>query len=478
MLDEKFKFENWVKVDTKKKTDNNKILKNIIRQVKMLPVQDVLAKYGTKPVRYSGTNILALCPFHVTDHVGSFVINTVGNYCSCFACGNGGDSIHAMMKIWNKSYEECVLQIACDFEIITAQEYIDLSGIKYEKKGDEVSYIKPVEVRKRRPSKQTLTMYTRVYEFIFDWFGLSNEDRRMLENDRHISTERIEKDYCTFDTTDDKTVSRLMFALKQKFPEYAEDLAKVPGLFESKRKDDWILATLSIKAIGILLRNADGDVVAVQLRDKDPNAVVRYKYFSFKAGTNNKYCRGGGTVGTPIDVIIPENNAGIVAVVEGRFKAERLAEEGFITLSVQGVNNFVNIDKDIKAVEAVTNQFIKEVYVFYDADQLSNGNVFKAGIKLGNYIEEHAKKHLNYVIWNPDFGKGIDDLIVNGYKNTTRKFEKEYYENTYYECYGKAEELSGIKGRPIASLTKEDRSKFCDYFERLTRNKFGIPEKQ
>ncbi len=443
----------------------------IIRDVQSLSIETVLQRYGVEPVRYTGSRILSLCPFHMDENIGSFSIDTEKNACWCYACNNGGGVISSMKKIWNKPYVDTVLQIACDFNLIDAKTYSELLGTEYERQGKEVAVKK--ERAKKRPSTDTLIMWTKIYEFMAKWFGLLDADRDYLLNERNLKEDRL-KDYFSLTTKDPRMISRLVFDLKAAFPEYADKLSEIPGFVEAKNKDRWQITMFEYDAIAILLRNAEGNVVAVQLRDKDPDAKIRYKYLSFKATSKNKYMRGGNTVGTPIDVIIPDNNIGKVAIVEGRFKAELLAQQGFIAMSVQGVNNYSGIEKDIKAIEAVTNTFIKNVYVFYDADQLRNGAVYQAGIKLGKYVKEKAKKDALYVIWNQTLGKGIDDLIIGGHKFEVKVYEFKEYERIFSEAYTVAENKSGIKGKNVISLKKEDRKAFYDAFEAATRECYGI----
>ncbi len=443
----------------------------IIQEVQALPIDAVLSRYGVEPVRHTGSRILALCPFHMDEHIGSFSMDTEKNACWCYACNQGGNAINSMKKIWKKTYVETVLQIACDFNLIDAKTYSSLIGMEYEKLGKEVKVVK--ERAKKRPSSETLSMWTEIYEFVRDWFGLLEEDEKTLRETRHVPEDRL-KDYFSINTKDPRVISRLVFDLKSNFPEYADKLVDIPGFFEAKYRDRWQITCFEYDAVGILLRNAAGQVVAVQVRDKDKDADVRYKYFSYKVPTKSKYMRGGNTVGTPIDIIIPENWNGKVAIMEGRFKAELVAMQGFITMSVQGVNNFAGIEKDIKDIEAITNTFIKQIYVFYDADQLRNGTVYKAGIALGDYIKKKASKDTLYVIWDPDFGKGIDDLIINGKKYEAKPYTLEKYKSVYEESYEKALESTNLVGRTVASISKPERVLFYDAFETETRKCYSL----
>lgn len=448
----------------------NEQLDLIIQDVQNLEIETVLTRYGVEPIRYSGSRILALCPFHMDEHIGSFAIDTEKNMCWCFSCNNGGGVVKSMQKIWNKGYIETALQIAADFNLIDANMYSKLLGTEHERQGKDVEVKKPQQ--KKRPSENTLIMWTKIYEFTATWFGLLDEDKDELLNKRNLPEERL-SDYFSLKINDPRVISRLIFDIKSKFPNYADSLAEVPGFFEVKDRNRWQISMMESNSIGILLRNAKGYVCGVQTRDKDPEAKVRYKYLSFKPSSKNKWVRKGGTVGTPIDVIIPQQHNNKIAIVEGRFKAEILAQQGFITLSVQGVNNFKSIEIDIKEIEAQINGFIKDIYVFYDADQLRNISVFQAGIKLGDYIKS-KKKNPIFVLWNPELGKGIDDLILNGFKYEVHAYSFTDYKTAFTEAKKYAERFCGIEEKPIISVTKEERLKFYDVFESKTKELFNI----
>ena len=73
------------------------------------------------------------------------------------------------------------------------------------------------------------------------------------------------------------------------------------------------------------------------------------------------------------------------------------------------MNNFRGIEKDLKSIEEVLEEKIKDIYVFYDADLVHNGNVFEAAVKLGRYLEKKRSKiSVKYVVWPNEYGKGIE----------------------------------------------------------------------
>lgn len=77
-------------------------------------ILDVVGEYVT--LRRRGQNYLGLCPFHA-DKTPSFSVSPSKNFCKCFACGEGGDPIHFLMKHEQISYMEAIRQLAKRYNI-------------------------------------------------------------------------------------------------------------------------------------------------------------------------------------------------------------------------------------------------------------------------------------------------------------------------------------------------------------------------
>lgn len=72
-------------------------------------ILDVVSEYVT--LRRRGQNYLGLCPFHA-DKTPSFSVSPSKNFCKCFACGEGGDPVHFLMKHEQISYMEAIRMLA------------------------------------------------------------------------------------------------------------------------------------------------------------------------------------------------------------------------------------------------------------------------------------------------------------------------------------------------------------------------------
>ena len=447
----------------------------IIHEVNKLPIEQVLSDHGVVLERQIGKRILALCPFHMDENIGSFSINTDKNSCWCYACNSGGGIIKSMMQITGKDEIETALIVAADENIITPEMYQELSGQKYDasfldKKENNFSANHKKE--KVRPIGKTQKLWNDVYMYMKNWFGLSEDDRIHLSQERNLSQERIQADYFSLDIDDKSVRNKFLYHLRNQFKDtYSlEDLGSVPGFFLDKYKKDenYRLQMLTTSGIGILIKDANNNIIGVQIRDSNPDAAVRYKFLSFVVSKNNTFSKGGGTCGTPIDVLYPdvitENTK--LAVVEGKFKSEILCKQGMISLAVQGVNNYNDIDKDIKAVEQHIGHKISSVYVFYDADKTRNLQVYKAEMNLAHYIKE-KRPDLNIIssVWNTVYGKGVDDCIFNGYRNEIKFYNTSDMEKLMNKAIDVAVKKAHIDVNNLAKTSKADRIKFLDFFE-------------
>lgn len=77
-------------------------------------IVDVVSQFVT--LKRRGINYVGLCPFH-SDKTPSFYVSPSKNICKCFACGEGGTSVHFIMKHEQLSYYEALKYLAKKYGI-------------------------------------------------------------------------------------------------------------------------------------------------------------------------------------------------------------------------------------------------------------------------------------------------------------------------------------------------------------------------
>ena len=77
-------------------------------------IVDVVSEFVT--LRKRGINYVGLCPFH-SDKSPSFYVSPAKNICKCFACGEGGTSVHFIMKHEQLSYYDALRFLAKKYNI-------------------------------------------------------------------------------------------------------------------------------------------------------------------------------------------------------------------------------------------------------------------------------------------------------------------------------------------------------------------------
>lgn len=86
----------------------------IDRIIEAARIEDVVGEFVT--LKKKGVNMVGLCPFH-TDKTPSFYVSPSKNICKCFACGEGGSSVHFIMKHEQLSYYEALRYLAKKYNI-------------------------------------------------------------------------------------------------------------------------------------------------------------------------------------------------------------------------------------------------------------------------------------------------------------------------------------------------------------------------
>ncbi|MGO0862042.1 DUF3854 domain-containing protein, partial [Clostridioides difficile] len=119
--------------------------------------------------------------------------------------------------------------------------------------------------------------------------------------------------------------------------------------------------------------------------------------------------------------------------------------------------NIVEVIKNIQKIYSEVN--LPYIYIAFDADMGYNLAVYKQALKLGEALREIENKKIFYVLWDSDFGKGIDDLIDNGKKDMVDKISFGEM-NTYYNKY--IEMLISLFGTDEKNYPKETKKELYE----------------
>ena len=402
------------------------------------------------------------CPFHGGREPGSFFVYPDGHY-HCFSCGEHGRVIDFVSKIYGCSAYEAAEKIAEEEGLISG----NVINKDY----------KPVIVKKLEVVRElNYPLMDKFYIYLQKWFGLSKKDEQILREERVLSLNRIRKDYFSF-CDNGRDLNNLFAGFKKLYPDYKdEEIASVPGVYLKSGK---LCLNCYNKGIGILIRNAEGTVVGVQIRRENvEEGQARYVWLSSVAAADWDNCSGGASCGSPQDVIYPvverRNYKYNICIAEGKFKTEILAQQGNIAISVQGVGNYKGIDLQI--IQIMKKVSVSGIYIFYDGDSLKNYGVFQNLRKLYFYLKETIPDlPVHIAVWNEVNGKGIDDLYLLHKDERLSKYLK-YYTDDIFEMYDtQLELLEKEKGISIKNLKeKTERDDFFSALEKRLLVEFNI----
>lgn len=308
-----------------------------------------------------------------------------------------------------------------------------------------------------------------VYQCMKDCCSLSEHHRLGLIRDRKIPLERIEQDYFTC-PTNWRQKDTIIAGIKEKYPAYTDEiLMNIPGFFYDKKRGK--LSFTGHKGLGILIRNSDSRIVAIQIRkDTIQEGDSRYIWFSSSFATYNpdEY-NGGNGCGSPKDVCYPQMlKKHTLCITEGRFKSEKLTESGNISISVQGVTSWHGIEETIKHMNGIHN-----VFIFFDADILGKHVLFMQSEKMIRKIQdEFPGLYIRYAFWSKKNGKGIDDCIIAGNISKVKYYEAKRAAEICNDAYTHA--LGEYHVANLRELKQERAKEFEDYLQILTESMLGL----
>lgn len=358
-----------------------------------------------------GANYQMLCPFHSDSRLGSFVVSPIRNRYTCFACGESGDGIDFIKNTKDMSYKQAVQFIAENLGYVEEGE-----SVFKNKKGGNQKIFKNLKEEKRRKKEELervadIENLNKVYQEMTNFFGLSEEDRQYL-NQRGIANQLIERNkYFSLPKTN-YMIEQFIKTLINK----GISTSYVPGFYEFKNTTQTTML-YGKRGIGIPMMDAKRRIVSIQFRMLEENSDFDLRYFFLSSVGRDK----GAKSNASLDVNYPSKiNNNSVFVTEGNFKGIVLSEFTSSTaISLQGVNSYVegefkSVFKGINENYSLINREVRNVVIAYDADWVSNEAVRESLEVVVNFFINETGFDVYLALWDEKYGKGIDDVIVNG----------------------------------------------------------------
>lgn len=442
---------------------------SIFEQVLQIPILDVVEAFVEDlNIHKAGANYQGFSPFRNDSSDTSFTLSpSRGIFKDWVMPDYTGNCIKFVSLYKNLSYFEACIEIAFRFNIIDNDFYTKTLSRKaprdiiiFERKYNTV-----IKEKSNIADEYTLN---KVFRIFIDCCKVSDKHKTYLMETRHLSEDDISK-YKLF-TFPSRGILRTFFKkITEEFGS-TDILEKIPGFY--KRVKDTNYTFMRYTGIGIPIRNENGNIVGIQIR-KDVDDGQRYTWFSsaFAINDEKKENEKGTSSGSPVAVIYPEKiKYKAIFITEGFFKAVEIAKHfGCIALSVQGVSTW----KPIKAIidelpnkVNIPNFDVKYIYPAFDADMCRNINVYLQLMKMTDSLREGRDFIINYICWDMNLGKGIDDMLIAGHKKEVKAIDKDSYDRNYQKLINKIiEERPDIENQSQI-CTKMTCDEFGDFFDK------------
>lgn len=420
-------------------------IQNIFDILEQKKPSEVMRMCGYTPqkVRHLGDgHIQCLCPFpgHHDHSIGSFDLNDNKRVAKCFSCQQGGRPIRFYRDLNGLTSDfEAGILMAEDYGLITAEERQRILGSKEERQkwSKQVKTLekKESEILTEEPPMQPLEIRSAFYEEFIRHLPLRKKDRDYLQKERGFAEADL-KDFFGFS----KEMVISAFEKVQETLNWAEEqYIGIPGVFCSypTEKDkangtNKRLRFFSCKndCLGLAIRDFEGQIIGIQLRNYQVNQ-NQQRYFWLSSAFANRadypLFSGGRSSDAPAGFEAAIGNpVSAIGITEGKFKAMAMARYRIHTFTVQGVGNW-------RTAIAALNQYLeqnpdqkKQVWLAFDADEKENPAVAQSMYQF--YMELSKQGYSVSVLdWDSTLGKGIDDVLSNGYGKQIHKIKGELF---------------------------------------------------
>lgn len=438
--------------------DLDQFFHHVLEMVRLIPIQDVVEGLYHVPKGF--------CPFHNDRHPGSFSLYKKGNIYHCFSCGASGDGIDFVQKQEGLEFRPAVWKLALQFGIVTPEQ---VESYKRGTLGNQDiqapprTYTDIYEDGEEMPMAEPDILHA-VYTVFAEGEGLLQKRGKLSEKhldyltgERKLSMNDIERvGYFTMPRRTKYFMREFLKTLKERYGYDEEVLKKVPGFYYLEKNGG--MTFVGHKGIAIPIRDERGRISGIQIRrDQTKKGEKRYIWFSSSFANEKEGMAFGTGSGSPVHVSYPERlkRPHDLFITEGVFKSEQLAKTyQSICVSLQGVQNWRGkIERIIDYLEEEKGQAVLTIHIFFDSDMCENPNVYFAFREMVLALK-HTYRNLDfyYYWWDPEFGKGFDDLVLNGFFSEVKRVDYKSYIRAYDKMI---DTLEKQHDEPIVKIDKE-----------------------
>lgn len=374
----------------------------------------------------AGAQTFIVCP--ECGQLKMSVSKTTPNKGHCFFCNATANGVRIASLVYGKEEYDIAEELAVSRGVITQDEFDFLLRIekkdhpvksipknitpKAEEKAREYSYLAPAEERN--------LVYSCMMEM--SAFALTDSCQKYLIQ-RGVSD--MQDFFCYHKEFD---LGELISRIRGKDPSFtSKRFYGIPGFYfefsdKQKQHGHWRFVSPRPMCVGLLIRDADGNIVGLQIRNGSKNwNGPRYTWIS-SAPKNREGNNGfGSSPGSPPHVFFPEKiESGSYLITEGVFKVRKLCEiyHG-VGISLQGMTNSKLVPDEIEKSfqsrilrERLRGRYKLTFNFFFDADMLAKYQVYQAAKTCYTYLQASRPQTQKYVhVWLKHLGKGFDDLV-------------------------------------------------------------------
>lgn len=383
----------------------------IANQVNQIPIEKVVFA-ETPYVKSEGPHQLGLCPFHNDHSAGSFKVTPSRNLWKCWGCGDGfggkgGVSFYA--KLYKLNYPDAVMALAQKHHLVTDAELTDYYANKEHKEYSRELVFKPEAriVNEKLDPDQLNTVYEALIKASP---AMSEKEKAELKKNRVLTDKELQQ-FFIFPSNGKLFWQKFLGLLKEEGIDPLVALTHTPGFYRKKETGIFSFANEGGN-LGIIEHDPQGRINGIQIRRADDcDKSRRYAFFSSQFADHGAGNVIDGTgIGETVDAI-PGRKKKYLACTEGKFKALKIQSTfGIYSLNMHGISSWpANLVAQLAAEKEKST-----ILLFYDADIQTNDAVAKAAIRFANAMMTKGLQ-VEFVLWNPDLGKGIDDMLNAGH---------------------------------------------------------------